>query len=88
VKKPAFGSVLRQPRVECRVTATGKDGRAIRRYDWFVDNRLVAQTPGAAWVWDTRDVEPGRHLLTVQAVDMAWNRRAAQVPVQVVRNAR
>jgi hypothetical protein len=88
LEKPAFGAMLRHPRVECRANATGKDGRAIQRYDWLVDNRLVAQTPDAVWVWDTRDTEPGNHLITVQVIDSAWNRSAVQLPVQVIRNAR
>ena len=82
---PACESSLFFPHVELRADANGQDGRAISRYDWFVDNRLVAQTTSNTWIWDTRDVQDGYHLLTVHAIDENWNRSAAQIPVKIRR---
>lgn len=83
--EPAFAANLRHPRVQLRVEAAGKEGRMIQRYDWFVDNRMVAQTSEDNWVWDTRDVEKGYHLLTVHAIDEDWNRASVQIKVLVER---
>lgn len=83
IERPAFDEVLNFPRIECQVNATGKDGRSIQRYDWFVDNRLVAQTADARWILDKRGLKDGLHLLTVHAIDEAWNRTSAQIPFQI-----
>ena len=84
---PAFHAVITAPKVEITARALPRDGRTIRRYDWFVDNRLLAQTPTEHFQLDTRLLEPGDHLLTVQAVDSGWNRSAAQLPIKVAGKA-
>ena len=49
----------------------------------LIDNRLVAETDVAEYLWDTRGERPGYHFVTVHAVDSGWNRAAAQVMVMV-----
>ncbi len=84
---PAFHAVITAPKVEITARALPRDGRTIRRYDWFVDNRQLAQTPTEHFQLDTRLLEPGDHLLTVQAIDSGWNRSAAQLPIKVAGKA-
>jgi hypothetical protein len=66
-----------------RASAIGKDKRAVVRYRWFVDNRLLAESCTPSWVWDLRGEIDGPHVVTVHAVDAAWNRAATQMPVTV-----
>jgi hypothetical protein len=80
---PAFQSVLTTPHVTLRARATGKDARPVVRYRWFIDQRLMAESSTPTWVWDLRGEVNGPHVATVHAVDAAWNRAAAQMPVTV-----
>jgi len=68
------------------VEASAKDGRKIKEYRWFVDNRLVACSKIPAFLWDTSGLENGFHFLTVHAIDTKWNRAASQIPVIVKRD--
>jgi hypothetical protein len=83
ITAPAFQATLTTPHMTVRVQATGKDGRKVVRYRWFVDNRLMAETADASWTWDLRGEEAGTRFVTVHAVDEAWNRAATQVLVTV-----
>jgi hypothetical protein len=80
---PAFQAVLTTSHVTVRASAIGKDKRAVVRYRWFVDNRLLAESCTPSWVWDLRGEIDGPHVVTVHAVDAAWNRAATQMPVTV-----
>ncbi len=83
ILEPRFEETITAPKARIVAKATPKEGRTIRNYRWFVDNRLIAETDGNSLLWDTRDVEPGMHVLTVHAVDSGWNRAASQVVVHV-----
>lgn len=80
---PRFEALLDADRVTLEAEAQGQDERAIRHYRWFVDNRLVAETDKPVFVWDTTREWPGRHTLTVHAIDEDWNRAASQIPVRL-----
>jgi hypothetical protein len=80
---PAFQAALTTPHVALRARAVAKDGRQVVRYRWFVDNRLMGETAAPCWIWDTRGETAGPHVLTVHAIDDAWNRAATQLPVAV-----
>jgi len=82
IAEPAFEAMLGTPHVTIRAEATPKGDRRIARYRWFVDARLVAETAEPRYVWDLRGEAPGRHFITVHAVDSGFNRAAAQIPVQ------
>jgi len=83
IAEPAFEAKLTAAHVTVRAEATPKDDRTVSRYRWFIDNRLVAETAEPRYVWDIRGETPGRHFVTVHAVDSGYNRAAAQIPVQV-----
>ena len=78
---PDYEARLANAKVLLKAEATCKDHRKMLKYRWFVDNRLVAETTGPEYLWDTRDTESGHHVLTVHAIDEGWNRAAAQIPV-------
>jgi len=80
IESPAFEGVVTVPRLPVSAVAEGKDGREIIRYDWYINNSLMAQTKVSEWVLDTRLLKPGRHIVTVHAIDSAYNRAAAQTP--------
>lgn len=81
---PHLEAWISDKRVTLQAEARSKDDRAIRKYRWFVDNRLVAETEEPAFEWDTTREWPGRHMLTVHAIDEEWNRAAAQIPIRLV----
>jgi membrane carboxypeptidase/penicillin-binding protein PbpC len=81
--QPHVEQALTDDVVVLKVEAEGRDGRAIRKYRWFIDNRLVAETDEPTYKWDITAEWPGRHMLTVHAIDEDWNRAAAQVPVKI-----
>ena len=83
ITKPRFEDTLLAPHVSIEVEAKPKSDRQVVRYRWFIDNRLVAETNGPRYLWDTRGERPGHHYITVHAVDDAWNRAATQIPVRV-----
>lgn len=85
IRKPRFEEILTTPHVLIEAHAEAKPGRKVTRYRWFVDNRLVAETRRSRYLWDARGERVGRHVLTVHAVDDAWNRTASQIPVRVER---
>ena len=85
LQEPRYQATLTTPHVTVRAVATGKEGRQVTQYRWFIDNRLVAQTDRPAYVWDLRGELPGYHFVTVHATDSGWNRAAAQVLVAVER---
>lgn len=82
---PRFEAWIDADRVKLEAETQGQDGRAIRKYCWFVDNRLVAETDKPVFEWDTSREWPGRHMLTVHAIDEDWNRAASQIPVRFIR---
>lgn len=83
ITEPAFEAELSTPHVLVKAVATPQGGRTIAQYRWFIDNRLVAETTGPEYLWDLRGESPGRHFVTVHAVDSGFNRAAAQIPVRV-----
>jgi hypothetical protein len=87
ITKPRFEATLRAPHVSIEVEAEPKSDRQVVRYRWFIDNRLVAEMNGPRYLWDTRGERTGHHVITVHAVDDAWNRAAAQIPVQLERTS-
>ena len=66
-----------------RAQAEPKGNRAVVRYRWFIDNRLVSETKQPQYRWDLRGDRNGLHLLTVHAIDNGFNRAASQIPVRV-----
>ncbi len=82
---PNFEAKIHSDAVTLEAEASGQNGRAIRSYRWFVDNRLVAETDRPVFEWDTSREWEGRHMLTVHAIDEDWNRSAAQIPVRLTR---
>jgi len=80
---PAYNEVLTHPHILLKAEAKGQDGRGIIQYRWFVDNRLMAETENNVWMWDVRGEFPGNHIITVHAIDSAYNRAATQIPVIV-----
>ncbi len=86
ITEPAFEAKLSTPHVTVRAEATAKGDRKIARYRWFIDNRLVAESAEPKYVWDIRGESVGRHFVTVHAVDSGFNRAAAQVVVNVIRD--
>ena len=83
IASPRFEETLRTPHVTIRAQATPKDTRKITRYQWFIDNRLVARTTTPSYTWDLRGEYPGPHVITVHAIDNAWNRAASQITVRI-----
>jgi hypothetical protein len=83
IAAPLMQSLITFPHVEIVAKAKSKKSAKILRYDWFIDNRLVAKTKGNKYIWDVRGVNPGRHFITVHAIDSDWNRSAAQIIVNV-----
>lgn len=86
ISNPKFEEELSTAHVEFRTSAKGKDGREVKSYRWFVDNRWVAETNSPDLIWDIRELNPGLHFVTVHAIDSAWNRAAAQMPFHVARS--
>ena len=82
---PRFETRIDESRIRLEAEASGRDGRAIQKYRWFVDNRLVSETDEPLFEWDTTHEWPGRHTLTIHAVDENWNRAAAQIPIRLMR---
>ena len=83
ITQPVFEQTLSAPHVTIRAEAEAKDDRQVTGYRWFIDNRLVAETPEPHFVWDLRGEQPGLHFITVHAIDNAWNRSATQIVVRV-----
>ncbi len=83
ISNPAFEQEITSPHLRIKVDAKGKEGRRIKQYRYFIDNRLIAENNCPELVWDCRGVEPGRHTITVHAIDSAYNRTAAQIPVKI-----
>ena len=81
---PLFEAKITSAKVLMKAEATCKNHRKMLKYRWFVDNRLIAETTGAEYLWDTRDTEAGHHVLTVHAIDDGWNRAATQIPVSLI----
>jgi hypothetical protein len=81
---PLFEAKITCAKVLLKAEATCKEQRKMLKYRWFVDNRLIAETTGSEYLWDTRDTESGRHVLTVHAIDEGWNRAAAQIPLTLI----
>ena len=88
IRQPQFEATLTTPHVTIVAQAKAKGRRKIRRYRWFIDNRLVAETKTPRYLWDTRGERTGHHFITVHAVDSGWNRAATQIPVRVERDPR
>lgn len=85
IEEPTYEAQLGTLQAVVRARAEAKGDRAIVRYRWFIDNRLVAETAEPRYVWDLRGERAGAHLVTVHAIDSGWNRAAAQVPVTTAR---
>jgi hypothetical protein len=85
ILEPTFQQVVKTPHQTVTAKAAAKDNCTISKYRWFVDNRLIAETNAPEYVWDVRGESTGMHLLTVHAVDNAFNRSATQIPVWVAR---
>jgi hypothetical protein len=83
ILEPTFQQVVTTPHQTIAAQAAPKDNRTILKYRWFVDNRLIAETAGPEQLWDVRGELAGMHILTVHAVDSAYNRSASQIPVWV-----
>ena len=83
ILEPQFEATLATAHVVVRVEATAKSNREISVYRWFIDNRLVAETDQPDYLWDLRGEHPGRHWITVHAVDSGFHRSAIQIPVRV-----
>ena len=81
ILSPGYESVLRQDHVTVKAGAEPKNGATIRKYRFFVDNRLMAESDSPEFTVKTRLFGPGRHIITVHAVDSQWNRGVAQLPV-------
>ena len=87
ILEPPFEATLSTPHVSVRVEAIAKENREIALYRWFIDNRLVAETDQPHYLWDVRGEHPGRHWITVHAVDGSFNRAATQIPVRIAATA-
>ena len=81
--QPKFAARLNTPHVTLRAQAEPKGNRAVVRYRWFIDNRLVSETKQPQYRWDLRGDRNGLHLITVHAIDNGFNRAASQIPVRV-----
>lgn len=85
IVEPSFQDHLTTPHVTIRVEAKSKDEHTISHFRWFIDNRLIAETETPCYVWDLRGENPGHHILTVHAIDNAFNRAATQIRVRTTR---
>jgi hypothetical protein len=83
ISAPLMQALITFPHVEIIAKAKSKNSAKVIRYDWFIDNRLVAKTKDNKYIWDVRGVQPGKHFITVHAIDSGWNRGAAQITVTV-----
>lgn len=85
VIQPVFEAKFSQalPHVTIQADAVAKDERKIIQYQWFIDNRLIAETAENKYLWDIRGEQPGRHIITVHAVDEKYYRGASQIPVTI-----
>lgn len=81
ILSPGFESVLRQENVTVRAQAESPDGNPIKKYRFFVDNRLMAESENPEFTVKTGLYGNGRHIITVHAIDSKWNRGVAQLPV-------
>lgn len=81
ITEPFHSEHLTSLKVRIGCKANPKDGRTIRKYKWFIDNRLVKETAEPEWLWDIRPEKAGMHIITVHAIDSGFNRSAAQIPV-------
>ena len=90
--KPAPQVTIKSPKQDelltgmCKISATASPKNAentIIEYLWFIDNRLMARTKVTHWNWNTRLETPGKHIVTVQAIDSAYNRGVKQIKVEV-----
>ena len=69
--------------IQASGTPNSGTGKAIREYRFFVDNVLVAVGGPNTYQWNTDAVPPGRHTLTVHAVDADYLAGVDQVEVVV-----
>ena len=83
ISSPVMQAIIDYPHVEITAEAKAKNSAKIIRYDWFIDNRLVAKTKENKYIWDARGVKPGKHFITIHAIDSKWNRSSAQITVTV-----
>ena len=84
IQRPAFQQAVKAGAIEVVAKATPKDGRTIRQYGWFLDNRCVAVTETPVFSADLSGLDAGTHFVTVHAMDDGCNRAAAQVSVRVL----
>ncbi|MCC6443583.1 MAG: hypothetical protein IT210_09045 [Armatimonadetes bacterium] len=87
ISEPSFQVLLDTPHAAVCAEAKPKDGRALRRFRWFIDNCLMAETEEPKYAWNLRGEENGIHFITVHAVDSTYNRSAAQIAVDVRRGS-
>ena len=83
ISAPFAQALISSPHVKVVAKAKPQKANEIIRYDWFIDNRLVAKTKNNKYIWDTRGVQAGKHFITVHAIDSCWNRGSAQITVTV-----
>ncbi len=82
ISSPGFEAKIASMKVVVKAQAEAVvEGNTIRQYRFFVDNRLMAESATPEYTIDTRLFGPGRHIITVHAVDSGYNRGAAQLPV-------
>lgn len=80
---PTPGESLPRSRVTIVAYAKGRHARTIREYLGFIDNHLVYKGTANHFSWNFSNEKPGEHIVTVQAIDSAWNRGVKQVTVNV-----
>lgn len=81
IASPSKGAVLSRAPHTIRIDATAKGGRKITEYKGYIDNALVYVGSRPSFRWDFREEPPGKHIITVHAVDSGWNRSAVQIVV-------
>lgn len=65
-------------RVGVKAGRSSFGGRTVR-HRIFLDDELVSESD--AWIWETRNSTPGKHLVTAHAITEDWYRGGAQVSV-------
>ena len=83
IDRPTEGSTIPRRSQVITASARGKDARGIREYLGFIDNKLVYEGKANHFRWNFVNASPGKHIITVQAIDTGWNRGVKQIEVIV-----
>jgi Bacterial Ig domain len=83
ISSPASGQKITSPEVKITAECKAKDGRTMKSYRYFIDNRLVKESAKPEFIWDCSYVSSGKHIITVHGIDSSFNMAAAQIPVVV-----